>query len=129
MRGDLFGQTVPTSALLSSQLRLEMVPSDTMEPTLRSRWDHVLVRPCTVYEGEGIYLVSDDFGSWKITRASSTLGGKRGHILLYVDNKRYSERLVTREHFDDNVLAVVVADIKIRDQKLLTMAHENGGPA
>lgn len=122
MTGDLFGHSVCPEDLLSRRLRLEMVPGDSMEPTLRSRWDFVLVRPVSTYEGEGIYLVSDDFGSWKITRASNTLGGEKGHILLYVDNKRYGERLVSREWFDENALGIVVADVKVRDHQLLQWA-------
>lgn len=122
MSGDLFGQAVPATALLSPQLRLEMVPSDTMEPTLRSRWDHVLVRPCTSYEGEGIYLMSDPFGGVKLTRASSTLGGRKGHLLLYSDNKHYGEHLVERDWFEESVLAIVVADVKVRDARLLMPA-------
>ncbi|MFT0862288.1 hypothetical protein [Ancylobacter sp. G4_0304] len=118
MSGDLFGLTGSSDALRSSRLRLEMVPSDTMEPTLRSRWDHVLVQPCTGYEGEGLYLLQDTFGGWKLTRASSTLGGK-GQLLLYVDNKHYGEHLVPRDWFDENVVGIVVADIKIRDHRLL----------
>lgn len=121
MSGDLFGQFVPAGALLSPQLRLEIVPSDTMEPTLRSRWDHVLVRPCTSYEGEGIYLLQNVLGGRKLTRASSTLGAP-GQILLHVDNKHYGEHLVAREVFEDSVLAIVVADVKVRDARLLTAA-------
>jgi hypothetical protein len=121
MSGDLFGQAVPATALLSPQLRLEMVPSDAMEPTLRSQWDHVLVRTSTSYEGEGIYLLQDLFGGRKLARASSVLGGP-GHILLHVDNKHYGEHLVPREAFEDNVLAIVVADVKVRDARLLMAA-------
>lgn len=125
MNGDLFGQAVPATALLSPQLRLEIVPSDAMEPTLRSQWDHVLVRPCTRYEGEGIYLLQDVFGGRKLTRASSVLGGP-GHILLHVDNKHYGEHLVPREAFEDNVLAIVVADVKVRDARLLSQVQHHG---
>lgn len=124
MSGDLFGQAVPATALLSPQLRLEIVPSDAMEPTLRSQWDHVLVRPCTRYEGEGIYLLQDLFGGRKLTRASSVLGGP-GHILLHVDNKHYGEHLVPRAAFEDTVLAIVVADVKVRDARLLAPAPAN----
>ncbi|WP_428028803.1 hypothetical protein [Ancylobacter sp.] len=125
MSSDLFGQAVPATALLSPQLRLEIVPSDAMEPTLRSQWDHVLVRPCTRYEGEGIYLLQDVFGGRKLTRASSVLGGP-GHILLHVDNKHYGEHLVPREAFEDNVLAIVVADVKVRDARLLSQVQRHG---
>ncbi|WP_425106509.1 hypothetical protein [Ancylobacter sp.] len=125
MSGDLFGQFVPAAALLSPQLRLEIVPSDTMEPTLRSQWDHVLVRPCTRYEGEGIYLLQDVFGGRKLARASSVLGGP-GHILLHVDNNHYGEHLVPREAFEDNVLAIVVADVKVRDARLLSQVQRHG---
>ncbi|WAC27508.1 hypothetical protein [Ancylobacter sp. SL191] len=118
MSGDLFGSMACSDGLRSSRLRLEMVPSDSMEPTLRSQWDHVLVQPCTAYRGEGLYLLQTPFGGWKLTRASSTLNGK-GQLLLYVDNKRYGEHLVSIDWFNENVLGIVVADIKIRDHRVL----------
>ncbi|WAC29249.1 hypothetical protein [Ancylobacter sp. SL191] len=128
MSGDLFGQAVPTEVLLSPHLRLERVPSDTMEPTLRGGWDYVLVRPCTKYEGEGIYLVGNPFGSWDLRRASNVLGG-REQIRLTVDNKHYGDRLVSADWFDENVLALVVADVKIRDQRLLEATCRHGRAA
>ncbi|WGD31875.1 hypothetical protein AncyloWKF20_08665 [Ancylobacter sp. WKF20] len=99
-----------------------------MEPTLRGGWDYVLVRACTQYEGEGIYLVGNSFGSWDLRRASNVLAGK-GQIRLTVDNRHYGERLVSADWFDENVLAVVVADVKIREQRLLEAACRQGRAA
>lgn len=111
--------TPPVSAdrILSSRLRVRMVDGDGLEPELKSRRDYVLIDPVDSYCGEGIYLL--DVGAGPVLYRVQWAGGDnvmfRNTNPLYRDNGH----VVSREKFDEVTLGIVVADIKVRDERVL----------
>jgi hypothetical protein len=100
--------------VLSDKYRLHPVFGDTMEPSLRGGRDYVLTAPVTSYEGEGLYLVDAGLGI-ELFRVTNILG-EDGDMLLSRDNQVYRSHHMYREKFNDVVVGIVVADIRIRDQ-------------
>lgn len=109
----------PAPNVMSDQFRVHPVIGDGMAPALRSNWDYVLLKPTTEYCGEGIYLIHNGFGP-DLYRIQSW--GK-GMLLMKHDNPVYTHHhVLTKEQFEQNVLAYVVADIKVRDERFFREA-------
>ncbi|MBO9108726.1 S24 family peptidase [Agrobacterium sp. S2/73] len=117
---DLFAPAVPAENVLSSKLRVHMVDGDGMEPELRSRRDYVLLSPTSTYCGEGIYLIDVGGGS-ALYRVQNIMAGK---LLMKLDNPLYrgGDMTMSREEFTEIALAIVVADIRVRDERFLREA-------
>ncbi len=117
---DLFAPAIPAENVLSSKLRVHMVDGDGLEPELRSRRDYVLLSPTNVYCGDGIYLI-DVGGGDALYRVQNIMGGK---LLLKFDNPLYrcGDLILTRDEFAEIALGIVVADIKVRDERFLREA-------
>lgn len=114
--GDLFPQRVEPEAIYSDALRIEPVIGDSMEPRLRGGFDFVLVKPTDRYLGEGTYVWSDGIGA-SLINVQFTVAGK---VRLFHENGVYSDIVMDRDEFEECVLAIVVADIKVRNRKFLT---------
>ena len=114
---DLVFAPIPAENVLSNKLRVHQVNSDAMEPAFGIR-DYVLIAPITNYQGEGIYLIDDGFGADRV-RVTNMLTSLR----LTKDNPLYKgETYVDRDRFNEAVLGIVVADIKMRDERFLRTA-------
>ncbi len=125
---DLFAAPIPAERVLSPDLRVHMVDSDGFEPQLKGQRDYVLIAPVTEYAGEGIYLIHDGYGP-VLYRVQYSLATDKP-IRLSLDNPlyRHTERgdhRWSRETFNDAVLGIVVADIKVRDERFLRAAGGN----
>lgn len=112
---DLFAPAIPAENVLSDRLRVHPVLGDRMCDTLRSGYDYVLIAPVNGYAGEGLYLVFNGFGP-DLFRVSPT--GNR-QLRLFGDNKHYVDHFWTLDVFNEHVLGIVVADIKVRDERHL----------
>ncbi len=113
---DFFAPAIPADKVLSDKFRVHLVKGDGMEPALRSNWDYVLLAPTDRYCGEGLYLI-DIGGGEAIYRVQNIMGGK---VRLKFDNPVYvTEHILGRDEFREIVLAYVVADIKVRDDRFL----------
>ena len=108
---DLFPTPLRPDAFQSSRVRLHRVDGDNMEPTLRGRWDYVVVAPVDTYTGEGLYLI-DVLGAAVVHRCQHN---GRGDIWLHSDSEHYSTQTYSRAKFEASVLAKVLADVKVRD--------------
>ncbi|MDX0615131.1 hypothetical protein GOD03_11610 [Sinorhizobium medicae] len=117
---DFFAPALPAERVLSDRFRVHAVKGDGMFPLLRGDRDYVLVAPIDTYRGEGIYLLGNGVGE-DLYRVSSALDGKRG-LRLSRENERYQEHVVSIEQFESGVLAIVVADIKVREERFLREA-------
>lgn len=117
---DLFAPSIPAEHVLSDRLRVHMVDGDRMEPTLKGRRDYVLLAPVSRYAHEGIYLVFNGFGP-ELYRVQST--GSR-QLRLFGDNPHYVDHYCSVEAFEERVLGIVVADIKVRDEYHLREAMQ-----
>lgn len=106
----------------TSHFRVHPVLTDSMEPTLYGNRDHVLVVPVETYTGEGIYLV-DIHAGIDLFRVTLAFDGKGG-LLLSRDNRRYTSHVMERERFEECVIGIVAADIKVRDARFLAAASE-----
>lgn len=115
---DLFAPPVKSEAIYSDALRIEPVIGDSMSPRLRGGFDFVLVKPTDHYLGEGTYVWSDGFGP-ALINVQFTGGGK---VRLFYENRVYTETIMDRDEFEECILAIVVADIKVRDHRFLTKA-------
>jgi phage repressor protein C with HTH and peptisase S24 domain len=113
---DLFAVTITPESVLSERFRIHAVTGDAMEPGLRGGRDYVITAPVTTYRGEGIYLVDTGLGI-ELFRVTNTLKG--AELQLSRDNQRYAPRLLDRDKFNDWVVAIVIADIRTRDQRFL----------
>lgn len=119
---DLITAPIPAENILSDRFRIHPILGDSMEPTLRGDRDYVLLAPVTSYQGEGIYLLDVGIGM-ELFRVNCAFDGK-GSLHLSRDNKRYqAERAVSRDKFNETVVAIVIADIKPRDERFLREAR------
>jgi len=113
---DFFAPAIPADKVLSDKFRVHLVKGDGMSPALRSNWDYVLLAPVDHYCGEGIYLI-DIGGGEALYRIQTIMGGK---LMMKLDNPAYpGNHILTREKFPEIVIAFVVADIKVRDERFL----------
>ncbi|KQV83273.1 S24 family peptidase [Rhizobium sp. Root1220] len=110
-------ETIPPENFLSPRFRVHPVMGDAMEPTFRGGRDYALLAPVTSYRGEGIYLVNIGAGV-DLFRVCSAFDGKGG-LRLSQENPRCETLSVSLEHFDDVVIAIVIADIRPRDERFL----------
>ena len=114
--------TVPSSVIPSDHLRLEPVVGDAMAPTLSCR-DFVLCMPTTEFQGDGVYLI--EMHGAKVLQRATMLCDGTGSIRLTCDNSALvSAWTVSREKFDAVVLAIVVADVIVRNENLM---HRRAG--
>jgi hypothetical protein len=88
-----------------------------MEPSLRGGRDYVLTAPITSYEGEGIYLVDAGLGI-ELFRVTNILGSD-GDLLLSRENTVYRAHHMGREKFNEVVVGIVVADVRVRADRYL----------
>ncbi|KSV76683.1 hypothetical protein N182_24740 [Sinorhizobium sp. GL2] len=113
----------PADNVFSDNFRIHPVMSDAMEPTLLARRDYVLLAPVTAYHGEGVYAIIDGLGVPELFRVSPAFDG-RGGLRLFRDNKRYNDYVISREQFDEAVVAYMVAEIKVKDERFLREAMQ-----
>lgn len=115
---DLFAPPIPAGNVLSDRLRVHPIMGDAMEPTLRGNRDYALIAPVHAYQGEGIYLLDNGVGG-DLYRVTDVLTG----LCVSKDNPLYSHKVVVdRDRFNEEVLGIVVADIKPRDERFLREA-------
>ncbi|WP_234892303.1 hypothetical protein [Sinorhizobium medicae] len=114
---DLFSPNLPPEGLLTGRFRIHAVKSDTMEPALRGGRDYALLAPVTAYQGEGIYLLDDGL-ALDLYRVTNTLE-KGGALSLSRENPRYGTKTIDREEFNERVVGIVVADIRVRSERFL----------
>jgi hypothetical protein len=114
---DLFASVISPDQVFSGRFRVHPVTGDEMEPTLRGGRDYVLTTPVTTFEGEGIYLVDVGFGI-ELFRVTNTLG-PAGELVLSRENPLYRTHRVERHRFNEAVVGIVVADIRMRDDRFL----------
>lgn len=120
---DFFAPAIPAERILSKALRVHMVDGDGMAPELRGGRDYALIAPVQSYRGEGLYLI-EVYGGATLYRVQNILGGQ---LRLSMDNPVYTASFtVTREQFEETVLGIVVADIKVRDDHKLREAIDHG---
>lgn len=113
---------LPAENVLSDRFRVHQVMGDGMEPLLRGGRDYALLAPVTSYEGEGLYLIDVGHGT-DLFRVSTTFDGKGG-LHLSRENPRYSGHDISRERFEELVMGIVVADIRVRDERFLRVDQE-----
>lgn len=114
---DLLSLPIDPEMLRSGNIRVSPVNGDNMEPTLRGSWDYVVCMPVPTYTGEGLYLL--DHGGYGIAQVYRVDSDLRGGLRLISDNKVYPTQSVTLAQFESQVLAKVVADLKVRDERAL----------
>lgn len=94
----------------ASPLRVHWVDGSAMAPTLRPG-DAVFVLPTTCYEGEGIYLVEDGGDVPSLFRAMTA--SSREEVRLSFDAAPHSAFTMPRERFNERVLGLVVAELRV----------------
>jgi phage repressor protein C with HTH and peptisase S24 domain len=107
---------IPPQTFASSKLRILSVDTDAMEPTLH-RGDCVVVLPVTEHDWDGLYAIETLPGVITVVRTAYQFAKKQVRIIK--DNPRYSDQMVDVDWFDEHVVGLVVADIKIREANVL----------
>jgi hypothetical protein len=108
---------IPPENVLSGRFRVHAVKGDAMEPTLRGGRDYALLAPVSQYTGEGIYLVHAGAGL-DLFRVMNNMDGKGG-LVLFQENRRDEKYHLPLDKFEELVTAIVVADIRTRDERFL----------
>lgn len=98
-------------------LRLFRIEGDAYEPELRGG-DFLMVAPVARFAYDGDYLLDVGDGETPFV-VTSTHGG----FAIRRRNPRYSRWDLTREQFDQAVRALVVAEVRVRDQHLIQAAY------
>lgn len=114
---DFVAPAMPANRIMSNGLRVHPVQGDAMFPLLRGGRDYVLIAPVTSYKGEGIYLLDVGLGV-DLFRVCNVFDGKGG-LRLSRENPIYQLHDISRERFEEQVVGIVVADIKVRDERFL----------
>lgn len=114
---ELFVSVVSPEKVLSGKFRVHAVKGDEMEPKLRGGRDYVLAAPATSYEGEGLYLIDTGLGM-ELYQVTNILGPD-GALMLSRENPAYCCRQIDRRRFNDFVVGIVVADVRVRDDRFL----------
>jgi hypothetical protein len=99
-------------------LRLFELAGDAYEPELRSR-DMLMVAPCERFTYDTDYLVDFGHGEHPI-RAASCFNGQ---VEVWKPNPFYSRYRISREEFNQAVRAIVVAEVKLRDERRIRQAR------
>lgn len=116
LRADDIGlPSLSPQTFASSKIRIMSVDTDAMEPTL-SRGDCVVVLPVTEHDQDGVYVVEPRPGVITVVRTTYCFGGQ---LRIIRDNHLYSEQLVDADWFNERVVGLVVADIKVREANVL----------
>lgn len=110
-------EKAPSTSVLSDRFRVHPIIGDAMEPVLRGGRDYVLTAPVTSYQGEGVYLLDAGTGI-ELFRVTNILGPD-GDLLLSRENEIYRSHHMDRKKFNDIVVGIVVADIRIRDARYI----------
>ncbi|WP_037073742.1 S24 family peptidase [Rhizobium leguminosarum] len=118
---DFLAPAIPAEKIMSSRLRIHMVDSDGMAPALLPMRDYVLIAPIQGYHGDGVYLIDLQGGS-TLYRVQNMLGGQ---LRLSMDNPLYGSFTFTKAQFEEIVLGIVVADIKVRNERFLVDSRDN----
>lgn len=117
---DLFASAPVPEKVLSNRFRVHPVIGDAFEPSLKGGRDYVLTAPVTCYQGEGVYLVDAGLGI-ELYRVTNILG-PNGDLMLSRENAIYLSHPIERAKFNDMVVGIVVADVRIRNEGFLTSA-------
>ncbi|WVT72619.1 hypothetical protein QM996_14010 [Sinorhizobium chiapasense] len=122
----LLAPAIPAENVLSNKLRVHLVDSDAMEPTLLNKRDYVLLAPVSQFVGDGVYAIVDRFGSPDLFRVQCIFDGK-GSVMLFRDNKRYeTKHVLSVQEFEEVVIGYMVAEIKVKDERFLRAAAADG---
>lgn len=98
-------------------LRLFQIEGDAYEPDLRGR-DLLMVAPADRFAYDTDYLL--DFGDGEAPFVVTSTGA--GFSIRH-RNPRYSRWELTPAEFNKAVRGIVVAEVKVRDERLIRAAH------
>jgi signal peptidase I len=119
---ELIFAPIPAENVLSDKLRVHLVDSDAMEPTLLNKRDYVLLAPVSQFVGDGVYAIVDRFGVLDLFRVQCIYDGK-GSVMLFRDNKLYqTKHVLSIQEFEEAVVGYMVAEIKVKDERFLREA-------
>jgi hypothetical protein len=119
VQDDLFPPEIPAVFTRSSKLRTHPVSGTAMAPTLKTG-DFVLLVPTTLYQGEGVYLIGDGDGAPFLARVMTW--NSREEMRLSFDAVPHAPFFLSRESFNDCVLGLVAAEIKVTRPSALRQA-------
>jgi len=100
-------------------LRIAKVLGDSMEPRLRSDLDYIMIRPCTTFEGDGMYMLHN--GGGLAPYYVDYLFGE-AKVRLRLENPRYQGCECTLDQFEERVAGRVVAEVTVLDPMAIEQA-------
>lgn len=98
-------------------LRLFRIEGDAYEPELRGG-DFLMVATVSRFAYDADYLLDFGYGESPFVVTSTHTG-----FSIHHRNPRYSRWDLTREQFSQAVRAIVVAEVKVRDRRLIQTAY------
>lgn len=100
-------------------LRLFEIAGDAYEPELR-RGDFLLVAPASRFIYDTDYLLDCGYGETPYLATSSAAG-----VTIRRRNPLYQAWELTMAEFNQVVRAIVVAEVKVRDERLIRQTHSD----
>lgn len=92
------------------------VIGDSMEPTYLRNRDSVICTPVTGYVCEGVYLISGEL--YRCQREGR-------YVRMWRDNPHYPEYRAHIDLFNESQLALVIADVSIRNPTVFRIVSES----
>lgn len=108
-----------TSLSPGPALRLFPLAGDAYEPTLRGG-DMVMVSPTSRFLYDAVYLL--DFGDGE---APYLVGRAADGYSIRHPNPKYARHQIPRAAFECAVVGIVVAEVSVKDERLIRGAHAN----
>ncbi len=109
--------SLPRFAPALEGLRLFQIVGDCHHPQLNSG-DFLMVAPASRFTYDTDYLLDCGYGEAPYLASRST-----GGVTIRHRNPRYSRWELTFDEFNRAVRAIVVAEVKVRDERLIRQAH------
>lgn len=106
-------------AIHSPKLRAHAISGTAMAPTLRCG-DFVLLAPVAQYQGEGVYLIDQGDRTPVLSRVMTWTS--IDEMRLSFDAVPHAPYFMPREKFDERVLGMVVAEIRVTEPGIIHQA-------
>lgn len=109
---DLFSSPKTVEQVFTGAFRMEKVREMNFMPRLRGGLDYVMIKPTNEYLMEGMYLLYEPENGARYLKMAGATGLRSSKLRIWSD-KSLQPDLVDRDWFNEHVIGVVVAEVKM----------------